>query len=363
MNDIQVYNPIENNWTELECDGAQFEQRRNHSACIIGKHLIVYGGINCLGQYLSDIMVLNFVKPGDKQRNHHWVRLPLKGVKPPKLAYHTAQLVLNPERYRFPGQFALYNLPDLHATRTRIEIEGIYIFGGRDEKGPKNSLYILTLKRKPCELKLVEPDGQPPLPRYGHTMNLYPDKNIIIVFGGRNDENYYLSGEAYLNDVWVLYLERLTWAKWDIKEGIGSIPDARYSHCSTILGTAIIIFGGLSENNYCKADIHALEIDSNKKRYGHGSNLEESKSSQKESEEQITEVENEEENKEDSKEENSNEKNKEEHKEVKKLHKESLEEVKSRAENSSEESLKEDNKKEGNVEGKVTPIPVIINST
>ena len=83
----------------------------------------------------------------------------------------------------------------------------------------------------------------------------------MVLFGGRNDENSVTCGTAYLNDVWILTLEKLTWAKWDTKEKL--MPVARYSHCATVIGSSLLIFGGLSEENYCRSSIYALETEPN----------------------------------------------------------------------------------------------------
>ena len=92
-------------------------------------------------------------------------------------------------------------------------------------------------------------------------MNYIPQKNIAIVFGGRNDEHFAFSGAAYLNDVWVLSLDRLCWQQWN-PGSQASVPVARYSHAAAVIGSAVVVFGGLSDENYCRADIHALDMDS-----------------------------------------------------------------------------------------------------
>ena len=142
-------------------------------------------------------------------------------------------------------------------------MEGIYFFGGRDEKGAKNKLFVLKIGQKMCEW--VEPriEGPVPLARYSHTMNYYPQKAVIVLFGGRNDENFASAGMSYLNDVWVLSLEKLSWTMWNKEEGQGPTPSPRYSHCSAMFEASIIVFGGLSEDNYCRADVHALDMENN----------------------------------------------------------------------------------------------------
>ncbi len=143
------------------------------------------------------------------------------------------------------------------------------MFGGRDEKGPRNTLHIMKINRRPCEWVLANVAGEPPAPRYGHSMHYYPDKNIMIIFGGRNDANYQSTLTSYMNDVWVLALEKLTWVRWDAAEGPGCQPEGRYSHCSEMLGSSVVVFGGLGEDNYCKADVYMLEMEHMRRpRYG-----------------------------------------------------------------------------------------------
>ena len=140
----------------------------------------------------------------------------------------------------------------------------MYLFGGRDDKGPKNKLYILKVGIKPTEWVSADVAGTPPMPRYGHSMNYYPEKSILIIFGGRNDENFANSGESNLNDVWILYLEKLTWVEWNLKDYTGVRPVPRYSHCAENLGTSILILGGLSEDNYCRTDVYSLDVEVNR---------------------------------------------------------------------------------------------------
>ncbi len=136
----------------------------------------------------------------------------------------------------------------------------MYFFGGRDERGPNNNLFVLKIGQKPCEWLQPIVAGRPPIPRYGHTMNYYPQKDIVVIFGGRNDEHFASSGDEYLDDVWILSLPKLTWTEWT-KEGRGSVPVPRYLHCSAVMGESVVVFGGLSADNYCRADVYALDME------------------------------------------------------------------------------------------------------
>eukprot|EP00826_Nyctotherus_ovalis_P045883 TRINITY_DN5119_c0_g1_i20.p1 TRINITY_DN5119_c0_g1~~TRINITY_DN5119_c0_g1_i20.p1 ORF type:complete len:460 (-),score=46.95 TRINITY_DN5119_c0_g1_i20:49-1428(-) len=149
MNDVLVYNPGTSQWTELQCaDGALFEQRRYHAASVVGRYLIVHGGISTFDKYLGSIMGMTLGKAGGsdwRQRTYKWFDLRVQGYKPKKLAFHTMQLVLQRERYRALLPMDLFALPEIRGLSNRVEYEGLYLFGGRDEKEPKNDLYIITI--------------------------------------------------------------------------------------------------------------------------------------------------------------------------------------------------------------------------
>lgn len=260
MGDVLLLNPYLAEWNEIPCEGLQLEPRHYHSSVVVGNQLLIYGGLNGQLTYLSDLLSLYLTKVHDPERQSRWIQIYPKGPKPGPLAYHTCHLVIHPDRYRSPGQISLFTLPDLRLGRPKVEYEGVYFFGGRDEKGPKNRLIILRIGQKQIYWDEPSLEGQQPIARYGHSMNYYPEKNIMILFGGRNDDNYVNTGQSYLNDIWVLFLDKLCWQQWD-KEDQGSMPIARYSHCSANLGTAIIVFGGLSDENYCKSDVYCLETE------------------------------------------------------------------------------------------------------
>jgi hypothetical protein len=67
--------------------------------------------------------------------------------------------------------------------------------------------------------------------------------------------------------VWVLFLENLKWYEINCT---GAIPRERFSHAQAIIGTQLIIFGGLNNENFCNADVYCLELDPfHSNRYSH----------------------------------------------------------------------------------------------
>lgn len=122
MNDILIYNPVESQWTELQCSGLTFEHRRYHSACMVGRYLLVYGGINSYDNYLSNLLgiLMGKVNNNWKQRIYKWFEVLPKGDKPKKLAFHTTQLVLQRERYRGLLPMDLFSLPEIRGISSRV---------------------------------------------------------------------------------------------------------------------------------------------------------------------------------------------------------------------------------------------------
>ena len=122
LEDVQAYNTVEEGWNELKCDGV-FERRRYHVACIVGKYMIVHGGLNSAQQYLSDTTFLTLGKMNEKEyrtREYRWLKLATKGPSPQRVAYHTCQLVLNRERYRYIEQVSPYSLPELRTQTSKV---------------------------------------------------------------------------------------------------------------------------------------------------------------------------------------------------------------------------------------------------
>ena len=135
-----------------------------------------------------------------------------------------------------------------------IKYEGIYHFGGRDDRNVASNRMICIkietsmqtsqgfLAGEP-QLSLIqlEPNGIPPPARYMHSMTYYQEKSLITICGGRNDQ---LSNNI-LDDLWVLRLEDLEYQRVLIQSNIGMQP--RYNHTAAQLGSSLYIFGGMNE--------------------------------------------------------------------------------------------------------------------
>lgn len=79
----------------------------------------------------------------------------------------------------------------------------------------------------------------------------------VIIFGGRVDHP---GSQIYqcFNDLHFLNLATMSWARVPVS---GIIPDERAAHCASVLGSNLIVFGGVSQGKYTRAKCHILETN------------------------------------------------------------------------------------------------------
>lgn len=59
LSDLRVFNTENNEWKIIGQAGEFIQPRRNHSAVVIGKHLLVYGGVDTRDHYMNDVWHLD----------------------------------------------------------------------------------------------------------------------------------------------------------------------------------------------------------------------------------------------------------------------------------------------------------------
>ena len=263
LNDVHIYNPIKNIWREIIPNGAYLEPRRYHTSCLFGNYLIVHGGLNDKDYFLGDLFSLNvsglIESTNELEKSFRWLIIKPENHGLPPTAYHTCSLVLDPDKYRLVRLMTIISMPDIKHAKQRITHEGLYFFGGKNTSGPTNDLYILKIGQKPLIWEKPIIKTKLPPPRYNHSANFFPDRSIMVVFGGRNDGIFEHYGTICMRDIWVFSAETLEWNEWINPELPKRCPEGRYSHCSAVLGKSILIFGGLNDFSYC--DVKLYEID------------------------------------------------------------------------------------------------------
>ncbi|KAL4486350.1 hypothetical protein ABPG72_007136 [Tetrahymena utriculariae] len=255
FSDCRIFNINTRQWTLVRQFGDFLESRRNHAACLVGKFLIIIGGVDSNGKYLNDVCSINL----ETSKSTHLDQI--DGYEE-GLAFSACCAV-------FKNETKIENmyLP-FEKTQTKNKginqsfLQGIYVFGGRQENGDAlNNLRVLQVGRKP--LKWIDPEftGKQPEGRFSHTLSYYKEFNSLLLVGGRNEVYYSKQGSNVFQEIYMFSLEFSEWIKIDMR---GGDYQARCSHSATIIDTKIIIFGGISHKGICSSDLLVIELDQKK---------------------------------------------------------------------------------------------------
>lgn len=201
--DTIVYNPQRNVWRFLICKGDDIAARRNHAAVMVGKQMVVFGGINQQQEFLCDFLVLDIItqKWFDYSKSFVLDELPFRSG----VAYHQVCAVFeDPAHTLFQQQKqAAQSLIGF------IKEEGIYLFGGQvSETEYLKGIYILKSTYPVSQWRLMQTQGKLPKRRAHHQMLLMPNIGSIVISGGRNDLK---NKTRFFNDLHLLNLKTLNW--------------------------------------------------------------------------------------------------------------------------------------------------------
>ena len=254
---LEIYSFSENSFIYSNVKGGP-NKRRNHIAEVIGNLMLIHGGVGEDNEILDDCYLLNL-------QLLKWVSPSLVPYSPsPRVYGHSSCLVI-PHSILNNNKFNIYKYPDLdyyNKNQKKKQIErGLYVFGGKtkDTDGLSNSLWILLLGQKPLRWNKIDTKGNPPSPRYFHSMNFFEKSKYIIIHGGRNDN---LSSSSALNDTFILDLLYFNWIKIQLYSNIhGFKIISRFGHNSSIFANKLIIFGGMNNNNYIGSSLFIINLD------------------------------------------------------------------------------------------------------
>lgn len=137
------------------------------------------------------------------------------------------------------------------------------VFGGFKEGERCNDIFSYGFNDNTW--KQVKPaKGSPmPPPLAGHSASVAKDPetgaDIMIIFGGKDDEN------MKLNQLWKYDFSTNLWAELEPENGSYDLPMARSGHSSILFkGKYIAVFGGIFEITRELNDCHLYDIKSNK---------------------------------------------------------------------------------------------------
>ena len=214
--------------------------------------MILFGGKNIYGGlgYLGDVWALPL--SGDPV----WVSL---GSAPFQRAYHDAIYDANTDRMIVVGgepdvsvwalalaSNAWSNITPASGGPTASDPRSVHdplrqrilVFGGFTVSGASNDLWALSLTGTPTWTHLT-PSGTPPPGRWGCSMVYVPQRDAVVVFGGR-------ANLIDFNDVWMLSLNGGGTPAWTQLTPTGPPPPERFEHAAVYDAQRqrMVIFGG-----------------------------------------------------------------------------------------------------------------------
>lgn len=221
--------------------------RRNHIAEVIGKHLVIYGGIHEENGILNDAWAIDLVKLKWSKVNTN-TQLPF--------LYSMASCLVLYSHHKNTEPISLYKLPQLSESLppSPLKHEGIYVFGGIDSTGKcVNNLFIFKIG-KPMSFIHLNSSGLPPSPRSDCTINFFEKLSCLVVHGGKNNS---IKGGCYFNDFYFYDIIHFQWTRMKTN---CSVP-YRAEHCSIIYDDFLIIFGGIDGDLYQKSEILMVNLN------------------------------------------------------------------------------------------------------
>ncbi|CAH8334830.1 unnamed protein product [Eruca vesicaria subsp. sativa] len=217
-NQVHVFDAETQIWSKPVISGSPPSPRDSHSCTTVGDNLFVFGGTD--GKtHLKDLHVLD-------TSSHTWKCVDARGEGPEAREAHSATLV---------GK-------------------RIFIFGGcgkasgSDDEVFYNDLYILNTETLMWQRAVTA--GNPPSARDSHTSSIW--KNKIIVVGGEDLDDYYLS------DVHILDTETFVWKQMKTS---GQVLTPRAGHVTVALERNLFVFGGFTDSQNLYDDLYVLDVE------------------------------------------------------------------------------------------------------
>lgn len=217
-NQVHVFDTATQTWSQPVIKGTPPTPRDSHSCTTVGDNLYVFGGTDGMNP-LKDLHIL-------ETSSHTWICPSLRGEGPEAREGHNAALV-GKRLFIFGG-----------CGKSASGIDEVYY----------NDLYILNTET--FVWKRATTSGTPPSPRDSHTCSSW--KNNVIVIGGEDGHDYYLS------DVHILDTDTLVWRELNTS---GHLLTPRAGHSTIAFGKKLFVFGGFTDAQNLYNDLYMLDID------------------------------------------------------------------------------------------------------
>ncbi|XP_020599902.1 F-box/kelch-repeat protein At1g51550 [Phalaenopsis equestris] len=208
--------------------------RFGHTCTVLGRFLILFGGINDTGVRQNDTWVGQIIQEGSSVTKIAWKLLDLEPIVPPARGAHAA-CCIGDQKLVIHGGIGLYGL----------RLNDTWLLDFSDVQSARWHQVINTRPSPPA--------------RSGHSINWIGDKQIIL-FGGRG------VGYEVRNDLWILDIEEDNRRWRELKYDTPNMPEMplpRVGHSATmIIGGKILIYGGEDSQRHRKDDFWILDLGS-----------------------------------------------------------------------------------------------------
>ena len=252
--DLVTYNIILNKFYYPKISKKRkINQRKGHIMIGTNQTFLIQGGIDLRTSTLvNSAYIYNII-------DNYWERLDYRGKPLPYRAYHCCTMVSSYINHTLSA-YTFYSLPDdiSDEVKSKIRYEGIYIFGGINEKKMYcNDLFILKTGNRPCINIKPKISGKPPEPRIHAKMLFIENYFFVIIHGGIK------INQTFCDNIAVLNLENYNWIKPIIDDEGGTEKRliGRTKHEIFFNNDKLYILGGLGDDNMLPLNFEIVQFE------------------------------------------------------------------------------------------------------
>ena len=252
--DLVTYNIILNKFYYPKISKKRkINQRKGHIMIGTNQTFLIQGGIDIRTSTLENsAYIYNII-------DNYWERLDYRGKPLPYRAYHCCTMVSSYMNHTLSA-YTFYSLPDdiSDEVKSKIRYEGIYIFGGINEKKMYcNDLFILKTGNRPCINIKPKISGKPPEPRIHAKMLFIENYFFVIIHGGIK------INQTFCDNIAVLNLENYNWIKpiIDDEDGTEKRLIGRTKHEIFFNNDKLYILGGLGDDNMLPLNFEIVQFE------------------------------------------------------------------------------------------------------
>ena len=241
---LYSYNPKNGQWKKIFVNGKVPPARRHHCALLLGKDMLVFGGMNNSGEKVSSLVAFDLAES-------MWRCVPADGDDPGPRSHFTMTAAFHPNLLKDSSS----SLTSAYQSKwfRLFKNSGVYLFGGQNARGEAtNDIFALCFHKNGLKWVRVDYTGAPPSPRYAHSASRIDTS--IFIYGGRNDR----ASPSGFRDLYIFNIESL---KWEQPQVFGRVPQARWGHCMVSHRKRILLLGGLNSGEFMSSDVFELETD------------------------------------------------------------------------------------------------------